>query len=268
MKRFFSIYIILTIIIISTHASLDHDAVNSSQKKNVLITRGDINILEATENIRFLSQEIVKEYLFLFNLSEKEEIKENLNARLRDLTNNLKIIEKTTKDNDTKDILDFLSYSKDQISKMFVEKLSQENAALLLDYSETLLEGADSIASTHMYDFTSEEKMLITTKKMGYLLERIMKYYIALHMGFNNSTNKEQLKNAILKFDRNLHSISLYKYPQYIAILKTKLIQQWGVNKIFLEQSDKIFIPQLMDMSAVHLEALIAQITLYHNQNQ
>jgi len=262
-------YILLFITLIThLHAALMVDDINNSIQEHVVITRGDIQILEASENIRFLSQQIVKGYFFLFDLPKKEELKNELNLRLIDLANNLNIIEKSTKDSDTQDILDFLAYSKDQISQMFSEDISHENAALLLDYSETLLEGADSIASTHMYHFTSEEKMLMMTKKMEYLLERMMKYYVALHIGFDNPTNKKQMHDAIIKFDANLQMIAKYTYPKRIDLLKKHLMKKWEVNKIFLKQSEKIFIPQLMDMSASNIEVLITQITLYHNQNQ
>ena len=242
-------------------------SVPAAKQSKTLITRGDIKILEATENIRFLSQEIVKEYLFLFELSQKDEEKQKLNSLLVDLNNNLQIIEKTTKDQDSKDILDFLAYSKDQMSQIFMEKLSKENAALLLDYSETLLEGADSIAEAHMYAFSKEEKMLMLTKKMEYLLERIMKYYIALHIGFDTPTNKTQMQNAISKFHENLHEILMYDYPQSIIATRSELNQKWNTDHIYLSRSKHLFIPELMNMSTGYLEQLITQITLYHTKN-
>jgi len=240
----------------------------SQAKKNVVVTRGDVKIIEATENIRYISQQMAKEYLFLFKTPQKEETKARLKKSLITLADNLRIISSTTKDEDTKDILEFLSYSKDQIAQIFTEKIDKEKAALMLDYSETLLEGADSIAAAHAYDFTEEEHMLIVTKKMEYLIERMMKYYIALHVGFDNPTNEEQMHEAIEKFDENVKLVEAYTYPKEIRPIEQEIIRSWQSNKGFLERSESLFIPKLMLLSTRSMEVLTAKIALYHNKNQ
>jgi hypothetical protein len=241
---------------------------DETQKKAVVVTRGDVKIIEATEHIRYISQQMAKEYLFLFKTPQKEEVEKQLKQSLIELGKNLKEIGATTKDSDTKDILEFLAYSKDQIAQIFTEPVDEERAALMLDYSETLLEGADSIAAAHAYDFSQEERMLIVTKKMEYLIERMMKYYIALHVGFDNPTNKEQMKEAIAKFDKNMQLIKGYQYPKDVRTVKSEILRAWSANKGFLNRSDSLFIPKLMLFSSRSLEELTEQIALYHNKNQ
>ena len=231
-------------------------------------SRGDIKVIEASENIRFLSQKIVKDYLFFYKNQDKLEIKRGLDRSLDKLNGNFRIIAATTKDEDTKDILEFLAYSKDQIEQMFNEKADKESAALMLDYSETLLEGADSIANTHMYDFSREEKMLMLTKKIEYLLERVMKYYIAIHVGFNTPTNKEQMKKAISSIEKSLVEISLYEYPEEMKTVRKSLNDSWRENRLFFNKSDSLFIPKLMFISVTYMDEMIDQIALYHSKNQ
>ena len=43
-------------------------------KKIISATRGDIKVIEASENIRYLSQKLVKEYLFFYKYPEKTEV--------------------------------------------------------------------------------------------------------------------------------------------------------------------------------------------------
>jgi hypothetical protein len=246
----------------------DKQTVLNEQKKATVITRGDVKIIEATENIRYISQQMAKEYLFLFKTPYPDETRARLKRSLIKLADNLRVIAATTKDEDTKDILEFLDYSKDQIAQIFTEKVSEEQAALMLDYSETLLEGADSIAAAHAYDFTKEEYMLIVTKKMEYLIERMMKYYIALHVGFDNSTNKEQMDEAIKKFDENMKQIETYSYPKEIRPVEKEIVRSWQANKGFFERSQSLFIPKLMLLSTRSLEELTGKIALYHNKNQ
>jgi len=239
------------------------------KNKNIaVVTRGDVKIIEATENIRYISQQMAKEYLFLFKTPNQDEVKERLKKSLIELGKNLKVIASMTKDSDTKDILEFLSYSKDQIAQIFTEPVDEERAALMLDYSETLLEGADSIAAAHAYNFTREERMLIVTKKMEYLMERMMKYYIALHVGFDNPTNKEQMQGAIEKLDSNMKMIEEYAYPKDVTPVKDEIVRSWVANKGFIQRSDALFIPKLMLMSTRFFEDLTDQIAMYHNKNQ
>lgn len=237
-------------------------------KKVISATRGDIKVIEASENIRYLSQKMVKDYLFFYKHPSKLQVKHDLDKALLLLNEDFRVIVTTTKDSDTKDVLEFLAYSKDQIEEIFNSTPSDENAALMLDYSETLLEGADSIASAHKYDFSDEEKMLMNTKEMGYLLERITKYYMALHVGFNNTTNKEAMQESIEQFEKNINEINLYQYPSNEAVHQVKMNVSWEANKAFLAESENLFIPKLMFISVEHLENVISKIALHHSKNQ
>ena len=237
-------------------------------KKVISATRGDIKVIEASENIRYLSQKMVKDYLFFYNHPDKIEVKRELDRTLRKLNDDFRIIVTTTKDSDTKDILEFLAYSKDQIEEIFSEVPNDEKAALMLDYSETLLEGADSIASAHKYDFSDEEKMLMVTKEMEYLLERVTKYYMALHTGFDSATNREAMVASIAQFEKNIGKVNLYKYPVKEIEEQIKMNISWEANKKFLARSENLFIPKLMMISVDHLERVIANIALYHSKNQ
>ncbi len=267
MKKIFYACLMLSLFCTGVQATEQKDP-PSDVKKNLFATRGDITILEATENLRFLSQKIVKEYLLMFKAPYQDKVKNELKTLLVELSNNLNTIAATTKDKDTKDILEFLAYSKDQIAHILTEPLNSEKAALMLDYSETILEGADSIAAAHTYQFTKEEKMLMVTKQMEYLLERMMKYYMALHTGFDNTTNREQMQEAITAFNTRLEKIKAYRYTGDLTSVKQTVIEGWQVNDSFFKKSEVLFIPKLMILSTDYLENQIMKIALYHNQNQ
>jgi len=267
MKKVFYACLMLSLFWVQAQA-LEQNSPPEDAKKNLFATRGDITILEATENLRFLSQKIVKEYLFMFKAPYRQKVKSELKSLLVELSSNLDTIAATTKDKDTKDILEFLAYSKDQIAHILTEPLDSEKAALMLDYSETILEGADSIAAAHMYQFTQEEKMLMVTKQMEYLLERMMKYYMALHTGFDNTTNREQMQEAIDAFNTKLQKIEAYRYTDELTLVKYNVIRAWQVNDDFFKKSEALFIPKLMILSTDYLESQILKIALYHNQNQ
>jgi len=237
-------------------------------KKAVTATRGDVKIIEASENIRYLSQKIAKDYFYFYKNPMKKSIKDELLDSLAKLSRDFRIIATTTKDTDTKDILEFLAYSKDQIAEIFADAPDEEKAALMLDYSETLLEGANSIAEAHKYDFSKEEKMLMVTKKIEYLLERIGKYYMALHTGFDTTTNQEQLSLAMKQLEINVQKIGSYNYPKDIAKEQEMFFYAWRSSQIYFDTSKTLYIPTLMFLSIDHMESIINRVAIYHSKNQ
>ncbi len=272
MKNIFYTFFLLWGGLLFAEADIEKKEANATIEKEVKAvtsaTRGDVKIIEASESIRYFSQKIVKDYLFFYKNSQKVEVKEKLMKSLEMLSNDFRIIATTTKDSDTKDILEFLAYSKDQIEEIFNGTPNEENAALMLDYSETLLEGADSIARAHKYNFSQEEKMLMVTKKIEYLLERTTKYYMAIHVGFNNNVNKEQMQNSMNELEENIEKINLYSYPQDMEKTQEHMNKSWKANKVFFEKSESLFIPKLMFISIDYLENIIDTLTLYHSKNQ
>jgi len=241
---------------------------SNAEQKVLSATRGDVKIIEATENIRYLSQKIVKDYLYHYQYPEKKDVKKKLFALLGKLNSDFRIIATTTKDTDTKDILEFLAYSAGQMEEIFGENPDEEKAALMLDYSETLLEGADSIADAHKYDFSKEEKMLMVTKKIEYLLERVGKYYMAMHVGFNTPTITEQLQQATLKLEENIALIDAYSYPAETQKSKELFLYAWGNSKMYLDASEKLFIPTLISLAIGDIEHSVAKLAIYHSKNQ
>ncbi|HHO65751.1 MAG TPA: hypothetical protein ENJ71_04465, partial [Epsilonproteobacteria bacterium] len=152
----------LLLLICGTDATAAQVYRDSSQKEDARktvkakVTRGNVQIIEATENIRYVSQRLAKEYLFFYLNPENEKTHKDLHTSLEILGKNLRAISMVTKDEDTQDILEFLAYSKEEISALLAKKPAKDTVALILDYSETLLEGADSIGKTYAYDFSKE----------------------------------------------------------------------------------------------------------------
>jgi len=183
MKRIWNILFTMTLLTLNSFAS----------------SRSDVKIIEATENIRYLGQKISKDYLYLYHNPKKIELKEVLEKDIDDLESSIYDIDMSTINTDSKNILDFLTYNKDEIKDLLTQSTDKERSILILDYSESFLEGANSIASSHIYAFSDEEKMLMLMKKLEYLLERVSKYYIASNLNLDKVNNFNHMEKAILK---------------------------------------------------------------------
>jgi len=231
-------------------------------------SRSDVQIIEATENIRYWGQKISKEYLCLYYNPNKSKLKMELLNDIGMLELAIKNIAMSTKSIESKNILDFLTYNKNEIKELLNQKVDKERSILMLDYSESFLEGANSIAFLHKYEFSDEEKMLMTMKEFEYLLERVSKYYIASYLNLDSFNNFELMTNAISKVEVILKDINRYDYPKELEETRKKLNSSWKTHKEFLYKSQKLFLPNLLQASTKNIETIITTMALYHKKNQ
>jgi len=231
-------------------------------------TRSNVKIIEASENIRYLSQKIVKEYLYLYYNPNKINLRDKLIKNMKKLENNIKQIAINTQSDESKNILNFLTYTNEDIQILLNKNPSNDKSILLLDYSETFVEAANSIQSLHQYRFSNEEKMLMHLKELEYLLERVNKYYIASILNLNKTSNRQHMRNALVKVENILKIIKKYPYPIKIKKERTKIVDYWKSDKKFLSISKDLSLPHLLLLFTENFEDSIKKLELYHKQKQ
>lgn len=231
-------------------------------------TRGDVKIIEASENIRYISQEIAKEYLYLYYNPHKINFKIEIIENMKKLKKNIQEIEINSQNSESKNILNFLTYTNEEIQTLLNREISKDKSILILDYSETFVEAANSIESLHKYQFSKEEKMLMALKELEYLLERINKYYIASILNLNKISNQKHLKSALEKTEILLKSIKKYPYPKTILKERENIMNYWENNKKILMLSNRVSLPNLILTLHKNFEKDIRALELFHKQKQ
>ena len=230
--------------------------------------RGDVKVIEASENIKLFGQRMVKDYLFYYKNPKKTALKTRLNQDIGMLEKSIIEIATITKNKNSKNVLDFLAYNKDEIKILLNKKVDREKSILMLDYGETFLEGANSIFKEHSYEFSGEEKMLMIFKDLEYLIERISKYYVASALNLDKSNNIKNMNESIAHVEVILIDMNHYCYPNNIYQEVRKINKVWGRYKHFLSEFNALTVPNLMHSSEGILEKAIKKIALYHKQNQ
>ena len=231
-------------------------------------TRSDVKIVEASENIRYLSQKIAKEYLYLYYNPKKINLRNKLSQNMKELEKNIDRVATNTQSDDSKDILTFLTYTNEEIKLLLEEKATQDKSILILDYSENFIEASNSIQLLHQYNFSKEEKMLMNLKELEYLLERLTKYYIASIMNLNIISNMKQMQKTIEEIEYTLKIIKAYPYPKKTKTEETKIIKTWKTYKKILTVSPDLAIPSLVSISIKNFKDNIKVLELYHKKNQ
>ena len=231
-------------------------------------TRSDINAIEAAERVRFLSQKIAKDYLYLYARPKRREVKNEILDMMAVLSEKFTIISASTKDSDTKDLLKYLQYNKLNIDELLSGDVTKDSALQMLDYSEILLEGAESIARQHRYPFNTEEAMLMQIKKAEYLVERLGKFYMVSSLGVLSQTNQKKMKESARDFEESLKSIQEYQYPSKLQKQKKQLSLFWNFGQYSLTHAYDMFIPNLVNTTGNYFEQLLTQFALYHSKSQ
>ena len=230
-------------------------------------TRGDVQVIEASENIRLLGQKMAKDYLYYYKNPKKLYLKEDLENDIELIGKSILEISTITKNRDSQNILDFLSYNKDEIKALLKEEVSREKSILMLDYGESFLEGANSIAHEHAYALSGDEKMLMLIKKMEYLFERTTKYYVATELNLDKNNNLNNMNNSIDDIEKILVKINAYPYPKELLTDIKEMNRVWGKHRDFLYKSHELSVSNLLLTSEMILAKIIKKIALYHKQN-
>ncbi|MEA3490309.1 MAG: hypothetical protein U9R27_00210 [Campylobacterota bacterium] len=230
--------------------------------------RNQVLLMQASENIRLDSQEISKNYLYFYSNPKKIHYKKMAESGLADLDKQFRLIAKTTKDEDSKDVLAFLDYTKERIEDVLRDPFDKDNPSLMLDYSEILLEGAESINRNIDYTPSKEEKMMMDMKDISFLVERMTKYYMAILIGGDGINYAEMLNQSIEEMERDLSLLEEYKYsPENLSHL-VKLRGNWIVLKKFYLNNKKLKAPNIVLLASLEVRKNARVLEIYHSKNQ
>jgi len=233
-------------------------------------TRGDVKILEATENIQYLSQKIAIDYLFFYKNNQNRLLKQKLYKNIDNLKFHIKEIRDIANNSQggyTQNLLNYFLYIIEQIKRLPNKKINISNVEYILKYSEILLEGAKSIAKEHRYNFSEEEKMFMLSKEIIYLLKRVNKYYLASCSGLNSYTNYKNMQKAIQDMDNSLKKMDSYNYPINLENRFIEIKEIWHRDKNFFYQVKTLSIPYILSNSIEYMEYLLISLEQYHKKN-
>lgn len=228
----------------------------------------DLLLLVAAENIEFNSQEVAKAYFYKQQGVRPDHAAADLKRGLALLQENLIVIQNGVgKEKKEKNIAVFLEYTMNEMKDIVGKPYSRENGALMIDYSESLLEGAEFIIKPHLHNEDAEQAMLASVEHSIFLLARINKFYIAYQAGFRDYNNVIQLKQAVQDFETKQAQINAYtKYSGSTLSSRNKINDFWPVAKEFFVDVQKGALPVIVLASVEKLEKELRILEDYHHK--
>ncbi len=229
----------------------------------------ELIMLKAAKDVEYLSQKIAKAYFYRQQGVRPDVAVEDLKKGIARLQKNLIIIQEGLEKGDREEetVAIFLDYTYNELKDILNKPYSRDNGALIIDYSESLMEGGAFIAEGHMHKESPEEVMLVTVEHMLFLLERINKLYIAYQAEFHDYTNVAQLKQAVKEFDIDLSKVNAYRnYSDKAMKSRDKLNDFWPVAQEFFGDVQRASLPVIVLASAEKLQNELDNLDDFHHK--
>ena len=235
------------------------------------VNNNSLLLLESAEKISFVSQQIAKSYFYISQNVQTKQARRQLREGLKNLNNEIRVLSSnliSDQDEEEVDMLRFISYTRDELQEVVKQEYSQKNGALILDFSETLLEGSELLVNKHFSNNDINEASLVSVKKMIFMLERISKYYIAFKAGLNHSYNVTQLQKTVENFEAKLQVISAHsKSNARINMSVRQLNNFWSTARKYYSGIESSKSPRLVYTSTVYLGNILKKIENHHRRN-
>ncbi len=170
------------------------------------------DIINIAGKQRMLSQRIAKDYLYKGKGVAQEKASRELQKSLQEFSKNIDILNKDINDEEIKNLIAFVQMSEDELKGIVKKPFNLNNAQLLLDLSESMLEGSQYIVDSlkKKYNLKSAE-VIDKAGQQRMLAQRIAKYYIAYQLGIKDKNTVEQTRKAVEQFSKNNQFIMSYK---------------------------------------------------------
>ena len=168
---------------------------------DVKVVSDTVKLINLAGNQRMLSQRIAKDYLYAGQHVAPAKANKQLKASFKELIDAHQSLVKSINDPDITNLLAFVEMSSEDFEATAKEDFSIDNAQLIIDLSESMLEGSQYVINSLKATVNiKESKIVEEAGKQRMLSQRIAKYYIAYQAGIKDKNTVEQMKEAVKSF--------------------------------------------------------------------
>jgi len=232
------------------------------------ITGNISDVINIAGKQRMLSQRIAKDYLYLGKKIAVDKARKQLTQSLATFQKSQKYLAETIHDPEIKNLISFVNISEKELRDITKKPYSLDNAQLVLDLSESMLEGSQYIVdSLNKTTKLSLPKAVATAGKQRMLAQRIAKYYIAYQIGIKDKNTVDQMKATIKEFDDNNKKLTnnINNTPQITQKLK-RVNMLWKIVYKFYLNIEKGGLPFIVFTSTDDITNKMDRITSLYSK--
>lgn len=192
---------------------------------------------------RMLSQRMAKDYFYAGKKINKSNALKQLKKSLEDFRKTQTLLSAEIQDEEIKNLIVFVNMSIDEFVEISGEAYNTDDGTIILDLSESMLEGSQYIVQALTEGKASNEIVDIAGKQRM-LSQRIAKYYIAYQAGIKDDNSVIQTQDAVKEFDTILKKL-IANPSNTIEIKKelAKVNRMWNIVYKFYLNIEKGGLP-------------------------
>lgn len=215
---------------------------------------------------RMLSQRIAKDYLYMYKNIASTKTKKELDASLVEFANKHKELHSLIQEDDIHNLLAFVELSYEELQETIKKPFSIDNAQLVLDLSESMLEGNQYVVNSLKKMIDSKESSVVAISgKQRMLSQRIGKYYIAYQLGIKDKNTIESMNNSVNEFNKNLIFLLNNKDNSPLIEKKLKKVNRlWKIVYKFYQNIEKGGLPLIVFNTTNKMTKQMDEITHHY----
>jgi hypothetical protein len=160
-----------------------------------------VKLIDVAGKQRMLSQRIAKDYLYIGKKVAVSKAKKQMQVSMDELITSHKVLVDSINDPEIKNLLSFVELSIEDFKTTANESFNLDNAQLIIDLSESMLEGSQYVVDSLKEKVEVKESAIVgKSGKQRMLAQRIAKYYIAYQAGIKDKNTIDQMKAAVAEF--------------------------------------------------------------------
>jgi len=218
--------------------------------RNLLAQEKDkeINLINIAATQRMLSQRIAKDYLYVHKNIAMSKTEKELQVSLKNFFDSHSTLVHSIKNEEIKNLLAFVELSSNDFNQTIHKSFTLDNAQLILDLSESMLEGSQYIVDSLKSSIKKEGSNIIEIAgKQRMLAQRIAKYYIAYQTGIKDENTVRSMKQTVIEFNENLNILLSHKKNTPIIRKKINEVNKlWKIVHKFYNNIEKGGLPLIV----------------------
>ncbi len=195
---------VVTIFALSGVSIAEEETTASAASSDPVVVSDTVKLIDMAGKQRMLSQRIAKDYLYAGKKIAPAKANKQLKKSLSELIESHKVLVNSINDPDIKNLLAFVEMSTEDFETTANEEFTLDNAQLVIDLSESMLEGSQYVVDSLKETVKIQESKIVgRAGKQRMLAQRIAKYYIAYQAGIKDKNTIDQMKAAVATFSES-----------------------------------------------------------------